>query len=106
MWQNWAMPTSARTPPGPLTEEITALLREHIARKRWTQVTVANAATIPTSTFSDIINGQKPVDIEQLDRICWAVGYPIEELVRKAEENTQNRQTSKTWKATRLSDPS
>jgi hypothetical protein len=100
------MPSGARTPPGPLTKEITALLREHIARKKWRQVAVAESANLPTSSFSDLINDLKPIDIEQLDRICWSVGYPIEELVRKAEENTKNRQTSKTWPAKRLSDPS
>jgi DNA-binding Xre family transcriptional regulator len=99
------MPSGARTPPGPLTHEITALLREQIARKKWSYVTVAEAAKIPTSSFNDAVNGRKPIDIEQLDKICWAIGYPIEDLVRKAEENTSNRQTSKTWPATRLSDP-
>lgn len=100
------MPSGARTPPGPLTNEITALLREHIARKKWSYVAVAEAAKIPTSSFSHIVNGRKPIDIEQLDRICWAIGYPLEELVKKAEANTANRQTSKTWVAGRLTDPS
>jgi plasmid maintenance system antidote protein VapI len=100
------MPTGARTRPGPLTQEITALLREHIARKKWSYVAVADAAKIPTSTFGDLVNGRKPIDIEQLDRICWAVGYGIEELVAKAEQNTANRQTSKTWPARRLTEPS
>lgn len=100
------MPSGARTPPGPLTTEITALLREHIARKKWPNVVVAEAASIAASTFSHLVNGLKPIDIEQLDRICWAVGYPIEELVVKAEQNTRNRQTSKTWTGQRLTDPS
>jgi predicted XRE-type DNA-binding protein len=96
------MPSGARTPPGPLTLEIAALLREHIARQQWPQLTIAKAARIPQSTFSDLVNGQKPIDIEQLDRICWAVGYPLEDLVSKAERNTANRQTSKAWRADRL----
>lgn len=100
------MPSGARTPPGPLTQEITALVREHIARKQWSYVAVAEAANIPASSFNDIVNGRKPIDIEQLDRIAWAIGYAIDELVRKAEENTRNRQTFKSWPARRLSDPS
>lgn len=100
------MPSGARTPPGPLTEEITALLREQIARMKWSYVAVAEAAKIPRSSFNDVVNGRKPMDIEQLDRIAWAVGYAVEELVRKAEENTKNRQTSKTWAARRLTGPS
>lgn len=99
------MPSGARTPPGPLTQEITALVREHIARNKWNYVTVAAAARIPASTFNAIVNGHKPIDVEQLDRIAWAIRYPLEELVAKAEQNTANRQTFKTWTAERLTDP-
>jgi transcriptional regulator with XRE-family HTH domain len=99
------MPAGPRV-PGALTTEIAALLREHIARKQWNQTTVAEAAGIATSTFNDLINGRKIIDIEQLDRIAWAARYPLVELVKKAEENTINRQTVKTWTAVRLTDPS
>lgn len=100
-----AMPSGARTPPGPLTQEITALVREHIARKKWNYITVAAAAQIAPSTFSAVVNGQKPLDIEQLDRIAWAIGYPLEQLVAQAEKNTANRQTFKAWTAKRLTNP-
>jgi hypothetical protein len=99
------MPSGARTPPGPLTQEITALLREHIARARLKYNAVAAAAHIPPSTFSDVIGGKKPLDIEQLDYIAWAVGVSLVDLVKTAEKNTDARQARKDWPATRLTSP-
>ncbi len=99
------MPSGARTPPGELTTEIIALLRAHIARINWPYNSVAEAADVKQSTFSKLINGHAPVDVEQLDRICWSVSYPMEQLVHDAEQAVGNRQTKKTWPAKRLPMP-
>lgn len=99
------VPTGAKPTPGPLTEEISALLREHIARKRWSYTTIAAAAGMPLSTFSSVVNGHKQIDIEQLDRICYAVDYDVVELIKQAEETTRYRSASKSWRANRLPVP-
>lgn len=81
------------------------MLREHIARKRWSYTTIAAASGMPLSTFSAVVNGHKQIDIEQLDRICYAVDYDVVDLIKQAEEKTRYRSASKEWQATRLPVP-
>lgn len=102
--------SSAPRIPGPLTKAIVELINERVTHNGWTYASVASAAGIPESTLHGILKGtpdgkMKPLDMEQLDRLAWTVGYPLEDLVKQAEKNVANRQTSKTWAAERLIAP-
>lgn len=100
-----SVPTGAKPKPGPLTAELSALLREHIARTKWSYTTIAQATDMPLSTFSAVVNGHKQIDIEQLDKICWAVSLDVVDLIKQAEETTRYRQAAKTWRVKRLPPP-
>jgi DNA-binding Xre family transcriptional regulator len=99
------MPTGAKPQPGPLTSEIAASLRAHIARKNWKDREVADATGIPASTFSQLMSGHKQIDIEQLDRIAWALHLDIVDVIKAAEDVTHHRQASKGWTTKRLPIP-
>lgn len=110
IWDDRAM-SSAPRKPGPLTDAIVGLLNERITREGWTQAAVSEASGVPESTLSQTLKGdrngnKKPVDLEQLDRLAWSIGYPLEKLVKDAEKLVANRQASKTWPAKRLTSPS
>lgn len=97
------MPAGSKPPPGALTQEIAATLRALIARRGLKHGDVARAAVLKPQTFSAIINARKQVDLEQLDRICWALGLDVADVIKKAEKATNHRQASKGWEATRIS---
>jgi transcriptional regulator with XRE-family HTH domain len=74
-----------------LTIEVAAILRERIARKQIKQAEIAKATKISTTQLSGIVNGEKRIDIEQLDRIAQALGLTLLEVVEKADSESAHR---------------
>lgn len=104
MWQNCRMPSGAKTPPGPFSKEIAAILRAQMARKQLNQIAVAAAVGISQTQLSGILNAKKHVDVEQLDAICEAIGLRLVDVLREADDATKFRQADPTWSVEPLVD--
>ena len=86
------MPQAPRKRPGPLSLELSAAIRAEIARRHeLKQGIVARASDISTAQLSDILTDKKQFDIEQLDRVCFALGWKLGDVVRAAENATESR---------------
>lgn len=85
------MPRGTMNTVTELTLEIAAILRAHIARERLNQGAIAKAAGVSPAVLSGIVNGIKRIDIEQLDRITQAVGLPLLDVVKRADQATGHR---------------
>lgn len=74
---------------------IGSTLKSLRAEKGYTLRQVAGKAQIPFSHLSNIENGKKIPGIDVIDRICFALGVPIKNVILKAElekELKQDRQ--------------
>lgn len=97
------MSQGTRTPPGPLSRAISARIRATIAeRLEVKQGQVAKAAGISASQFSAILNDTKSFELEQLDRVCHALGLRLTDLVRDAEKATGSRHAEQDAVARRI----
>jgi len=97
------MSKAPRKPPGPLSIELSAAIRAEIARRHdLKQGTVAASADISSTQLSQILADKKQFDIEQLDRVCFALGLPLGDLVRAAEAATPSRHAERDAKARKV----
>ena len=72
--------------PGPLTDAIAEVIRARIGVLRTNKSRVAEATGIPRTTLGGIVDGTTVYDIEQLDKVCMALGVEIEDVLAKAEK--------------------
>lgn len=85
------MGTRERIAPQALGLEVAALLREAVARLEMTQAQVAEKAGISTSQVGKYLRGVRPITIDELDRVCLAVGTSFERLIVEAAYRTRGR---------------
>lgn len=85
------MPTGSKSPTSALTREVAGLLRARLAHKNISQVALAATTGISTSQLSKMLRGVKPIDLDQLDEICWALGLEVRDIVQSADEATDSR---------------
>ena len=71
--------------PGPLTEAIAEVIRAQVGVLRTNKSRVADATGIARTTLGGIIDGTTVYDLEQLDKVCMALGLEIEDVLAKAE---------------------
>jgi DNA-binding Xre family transcriptional regulator len=71
--------------PGPLTEAIAEVIRARIGVLRTNKSKVAEATGIARTTLGGIIDGTTVYDLEQLDKVCMALGVQIEDVIKDAE---------------------
>jgi DNA-binding Xre family transcriptional regulator len=93
LWHDVRMPAGAKTPPGPFSQELAAILRAQMARKQLWQAQVAVAAGMSQGQLSAVLNGKKHIDMEQLDRLCYVLGLKLVEVLREADEASKWRLT-------------
>lgn len=91
------MTRGTKPKPSLLTQEVAGILRGQLGRKRLTQAQVAVAAQISTTQLSGIFNGTKSIDLDQLDRICWAIGLEPNEVLEEAVGETVERHLEDEW---------
>ena len=91
------MSKGMKQPPGLLSQEVAAVLRGQLARKKLTQQELATATGISTSQLSMILNGTKHADLEQLDRMCYAVGLKLADVVKEASGLAGSRFAESGW---------
>lgn len=85
------MAKGTNTAPGPITAAIADIINERMGRLRTNKSRVAAATGIPRTTLGYIIDGTHVYDIEQLDKVCMALGVEIEDVLEKASKKTQSR---------------
>lgn len=96
---------SKRASPKPeeLTREAVTILRGELGRKRTaTQADLAAAVDISKTQLSDILNEKKLVDIDLLDRLCWALGLDYMTVLTQADAATASRHAEPDWDVTPL----
>lgn len=91
------MPGGAKKPTGPFIEAVAGVLRGKIATERLTHQQVADAVGISRGQVSKIVAGDKQIDMELLDEICWAIGLSFRDLVIEADEKTEWRHVDPDW---------
>ena len=85
------MPTSPARPIGALTLEIASCIRGELARQQLAKTTLADRVGISRAQLNKIVNGKKANDIENLDRIVYALRLDLETVLREADEATPRR---------------
>jgi ribosome-binding protein aMBF1 (putative translation factor) len=66
-------------------ERLQRLLREEREHAGITQVELAERLKVPQSFVSKIENGERRIDLIELEAICEVLGLPLTEFVRKFE---------------------
>ena len=104
MWHYSPMPKGSKAAPGILTEEVAGELRAEIARKKTkvVQARLAEAVGISTSQLSEVLGGRKQIDLDLLDKLCFALGVEFIDVITKADAETNHRQVEDDWSATRV----
>lgn len=96
------MAAGTKPPPGPLSEAIAEILRGQLARKKLTLTAIGAAVEMSRAQVSAVFNAVKHVDVEQLDRICYALSLDMEEVLREADQMAAGRFSEKSWSTPRL----
>lgn len=91
---NVHMGTKERIAPQALGMEVAALLRESVARRELTQAQVAEKSGISTSQVSKYLRGVRPITVDELDRVCSAIGVSFERLIVEAAYRTRGRKSA------------
>jgi len=85
------MAKGTNSAPGPLTAAIADIIYARMTELRTNKSRIAAASGIPRTTLAHMIDGTSVYDIEQLDKVCQALGIEIEDVQKKAAEKTQHR---------------
>lgn len=76
--------------PTRLAYEIAGILRGRAARYDVTQADLAHATGISQSQISKMLRGKRPMDIDTMDRVAFALGLDAAKLVEEAFEATDS----------------
>lgn len=88
-------------PPGPISLAISAKIRAVAGEKRINQITLARATSISATQMSQLWRDEKGFDIEQLDRVCYALDLLLTDVIRDAEQLSRSRFAEPAWVARR-----
>lgn len=91
------MPRGAKKPPGPLVEEVAGILRGQVGRAKLSHQLIADAIGVSRGQVSKILDGQKQIDLEQLDELCWALGLNFRDVILEADRESQFRHVRPEW---------
>ena len=85
------MPARAKEAPGPLTQEVAAILRAELGRLGRSQDELARAVDISQSQLSKMLRAERHIDLDQLDRLCHALHLDLARVVHEASRLTEIR---------------
>lgn len=85
------MAKGTNSAPGPLTLAIADIIHERMAELRTNKSKVAEASGVPRTTLGPMVDGTSVFDVEQLDKVCQALGIDIEDVQKKAADKTSHR---------------
>jgi len=73
-----------------LTRHVASRLRGLMAQHRVTQAELAESIGVSQSQLSKMVRGVRPIDLDQLDGMCIALGVDTGDLIKEAEAALQN----------------
>jgi transcriptional regulator with XRE-family HTH domain len=68
-----------------LADHVAAAVRAERARRKWTQVELAQRAGLSATTIGDLEQGKRAVRVDDLPRLCRAFGLPLASLTQGAD---------------------
>jgi transcriptional regulator with XRE-family HTH domain len=78
------VPSGGTTKPGPLTVAVAAILNRAFLQAGISQKKLGAAVGISQSQMSKHLRGERVLDVDQLDAICFALGLSITAVVSEA----------------------
>ena len=72
--------------PGPLTKAIAEVIWARMSYLRTNKSRVSETTGIARTTLGGIIDGTTVYDLEQLDKVCMALGVRIEDVLEDADK--------------------
>ena len=84
------MPSGTKE-PSPLSIEIAGVLRGARARLKRTYQELADTTGISRPQVSKLLDGQKRFDIEDLERLCFALGLDWKQVLLDADGKSGRR---------------
>ncbi|MFC5930850.1 helix-turn-helix transcriptional regulator [Cryobacterium melibiosiphilum] len=94
------MAGGSKSAPGPLTQEIATIIRERMARMKINDLALSRAigeGRISRPQVQKIKAGTKQIDMEDLERICWALGLDFLATLAQADAATASRHVEPEW---------
>ncbi|MBK0420392.1 helix-turn-helix transcriptional regulator [Leucobacter sp. CSA1] len=86
------MPSGTSQLPGPISKAVATIIFDSIASHGGlSQAAVARDAGMSTSQLSRVLNGHKVFTLEELDRVCAALGLELSEVVDHADQASRMR---------------
>ena len=78
------MSTGSKRPPGALSQAVAAILADAFAESGLSQRALGEAAGISQSQMSKYLRGERPMLIDDLDKVCFVLGLSIVDVVGRA----------------------
>lgn len=91
------MSASGKPATSLLMREVTAIIRAEMGRHNVSKEAVAGAIGVSPQWFGQLLLDRKQLDVEQLDRIAWALGMSLTEVITQAEKKSEARLVSADW---------
>ena len=83
----------ASTTPGPLGRAVAAVLEARRVQVGLTQKQVGAAIGRHQTKAGEILHGQRPLNVDQLDALCSLLGVPPAQVLREARELMKSGRT-------------
>lgn len=85
------MPSGSKPRPSDLTQEVAAILRGRMSRLGLAQGEVAARMGVSQSQLSKMLRGERHIDLDQFDQLCWLTECGMVDVLREADEGTNAR---------------
>jgi transcriptional regulator with XRE-family HTH domain len=89
-------------PAGPMSKEIGRVIRASLSI---TEIELAKRIDVSQDTISRWLNGRRPIDIENLAKICNTCDLNLLDLVAKASANLQAQENASSADANKFTPP-
>lgn len=91
------MPGGSKKPTGAFIHALAGILRGQVGTLQLKQEEIAQAIGISRGQMSKILRGEKQIDLEQLDELCWVIGLSFRDTVVAADERSRLRHGGPEW---------
>lgn len=78
------MPSGGTTQPGPLTIAVAAILNRAFKQTSVSQKQLGAVVGISQSQMSKLLRGERVLNVDQLEDLCFALGLDIGDVVHAA----------------------
>lgn len=88
------MPTGKRPLPGPLSREVSRLLKTALEASGRSQAAVAASSGLSAAQLSRALSHQKVLTIDELDALCATLNLDLAAVVTSADNSTADRRSN------------